>query len=181
MTRETEIAKYPAAYRNSDYRMGKTRFADVIRVLSTLDKGSLLDVGTGRGETLTLAKDYGHAPRRGTEVVPYLLKPPTIVYAEAHALPFADGEFDHVTCFDVLEHLTDEDLAPALREFYRVAKRTVTVSASWKSHSYHGVELHPSARPAEDWHSLIIGTWGGGYRYGNAGKFSGCWQVKKCQ
>lgn len=179
MNRAEEIAKYPAAYRNSDYRMGKTRFADVIRVLSTLEPGSLLDVGTGRGETLTLAKDYKHNPRRGTEVVPYLLKPPVIVYAEAHALPFADGEFDHVTCFDVLEHLVLEDIAPALREFYRVARKSVTVSASWKPHSYHGVQLHPSAMPAEDWHKLIVDTWGGGYRYGNAGKFSGCWQVKK--
>lgn len=180
MTRAEEIAKYSITYRSGDYRMGKTRFADVIRVLKDLEKGSLLDVGTGRGETLTLAKDYGLNPRRGTEVVPFLLKPPVIVYAEAHALPFADGEFDHVTCFDVLEHLTRDDIEPALREFYRVAKKSVTVSASWKPHTYQDMQLHPSAMPAEDWHALILGTWGSGYRHGNAGKHSGCWQVKKC-
>lgn len=176
--REAEVQKYVAAYRHGEYRMGKTRMSDVHRVIGGLFPGTLLDVGTGRGETLTIAKKYGHQVH-GTEVVPYLLKPPVIEYAQAHALPFADGQFDHVTCFDVLEHLVEEDLVAALLEFKRVARQTVTVSACDRSHVYHGVELHVSARPMEAWHSLIVGTWGGGVRNGNAGKHSGLWQLVK--
>ena len=176
--REAEVAKYVDAYRSGDYRMGVTRRADVVRVIARLPKGTLLDVGTGRGETLTVAKAYGHVPH-GTEVVPYLIRPPVIEYAQAHALPFADGSFDHVTCFDVLEHLLEDDLVPALKEFQRVARRTVTVSASDKRHNVKGVELHISARPMDEWEALILGTWGGGFRNGNAGKHSGLWQLVK--
>ena len=42
------------------------------------------------------------------------------------ALPFADGSFDFVGCFEVLEHLPDP--APALRELARVARRGVVLS-----------------------------------------------------
>jgi len=176
--REFEAQKYAVAYRNSDYRMGKTRKLDVHRILAGLVPGTLLDVGTGRGETLTIARGYGHDVH-GTEVVPYLLKPPVIQYAQAHALPFPDASFDHVTCFDVLEHLLAEDLPGALKELHRVARRTVTVSACDRSHVYNGVELHVSARPMDDWHGLITGIWGGGFRNGNAGKHSGLWQLIK--
>lgn len=176
--REFEVAKYVQMYRRPTYAMGKTRRVDVERVMRELPKGTLLDVGTGRGETLSIARAYGHTPQ-GTEVVPYLVKPPRVVYAQAHALPFDDGAFDHVTCFDVLEHLLEVDLVPALREFQRVARKTVTVSACDRSHVVEGIELHISARPFEAWHELITGTWGGGVRYGNAGKYSGCWQLRK--
>jgi ubiquinone/menaquinone biosynthesis C-methylase UbiE len=179
--RQAEIAKYSVQYQNPYYRMGGSRKREIIRVLNELQpKGTLLDVGTGRGETLALAKQYGHAAR-GTEVVPYLLEPELVTYAEAHALPFKDGEFDHVTCFDVLEHLLLPDIHAALSEFARVARHTVTVTASVKSHVVNGVELHPSAMSMEDWTTLILEAWFpcNAYRHGMGGKFSGCWQMRK--
>ena len=115
----------------------------------------------------------------GTEVVPYLLRLPVIVFAHGHSLPFSEGEFDHVTCFDVLEHLLEEDLVPTLKEMQRVARVSVTASACPRSHIYKGVELHISARPMEDWDALIKEAWGGGFRNGNAGKHSGLWQMVK--
>lgn len=45
---------------------------------------------------------------------------------EVSALPFTDGEFDVVTCIEVLEHLTDP--VPALRELMRVARQYVIVT-----------------------------------------------------
>lgn len=177
--RQAEIDKYSVTYRDRDYGMARTRQRDIERILKELRKGSLLDVSTGRGETLKLASGSGFKPVQGTEVVDYLLKPPTVVYAEAHDLPFKDKSFDHVTCFDVLEHLLLDDIVPALQEFYRVARRTVTVSACDRSHVYKGIELHVSAMPMDEWHKLITETWSGGYRHGNAGKYSGMWQIKK--
>jgi SAM-dependent methyltransferase len=41
-------------------------------------------------------------------------------YGTAEAIPFADGSFDLVTAFDVLEHLDDD--VRALREMARVAR-----------------------------------------------------------
>lgn len=179
--RAAEIAKYKVQYRHPGYRLGDARRAEIVRVLSGLPtKGSLLDVGTGRGETLKMAARLGFEPR-GTEVVAYLLVPGVVEYAEAHNLPYADNSFDHVTCFDVLEHLVMDDIRPALLEFARVARHTVTVSAATKSHKINDVELHVSAMPFDAWHELITGTWSAydAYRYGDGGKSSGCWQMRK--
>lgn len=179
--RAAEIAKYHEQYKSSGYRLGKSRRRDIERVLTDLSpKGTLLDVGTGRGETLEIAASKGFSPS-GTEVVSYLLVPGKVTYAEAHRLPFADSSFDHVTCFDVLEHLVREDIEPALREFARVAKFTVTVSAATKSHRVNGVELHVSAMPMDEWEKVILGAWFeyDGRRHGNAGVNSGCWQMRK--
>jgi SAM-dependent methyltransferase len=134
-------------------------------------------VGTGRGETLAYADQAGHGPVQGTEVVPYLLGG-RVSYAEAHAQPFADGQFDHVTCFDVLDHLTEPDIDPALREMYRVAGKTATVSASERSDIRNGRELHISKRPAAQWLELIGRCWPGARIIGTAGA-SPAFQVVK--
>jgi SAM-dependent methyltransferase len=42
--------------------------------------------------------------------------------ASAAALPFSEGTFDYVTCFEVLEHVPEPLRAQALRELYRVLK-----------------------------------------------------------
>lgn len=179
--RAAEIAKYSVQYKAAGYRLGKSREREIQRVFKLLSpRGTVLDVGTGRGETLKIAKSHGFTAR-GTEVVPYLLKPGVVEYAEAHNLPYEDNAFDHVTCFDVLEHLLMEDIRPALHEFARVAKYSVTVSAAVKSHKVDGVELHVSAMPMEDWHNMITGAWAlyDAYRHGNGGVYSGCWQMRK--
>jgi SAM-dependent methyltransferase len=152
--RAREIAKYSVAYSHSDYRMGAERRAFVERQLAG-GSGSLLDVGTGRGETLDIALAAGYSPVLGTEVVRELLHPGAVVYAEAHALPFDDHSFDIVTCFDVLEHLLHDDQAPALRELCRVARRAVIVTAATFSHVFDGVELHPGRREIDEWDALI--------------------------
>lgn len=177
-TRKGEIEAYVQAYASPMYRMGTRRRASVQAILGGLPRGSLLDVGTGRGETLAFAKAAGHGPVMGTEVVPALLAE-DVVYAEAHALPFPDGSWDHVTCFDVLEHLVEDDIEPALREMLRVARRSVTVSASERSDIREGRELHISKRPVKQWLEVITECWGPTARLiGNAGA-SPCFQVVK--
>lgn len=176
-TREGEKALYAEAYKLPDYRMGVRRKAFVRSVLQNLQVGSLLDVVAGRGETVQMAQDVGF-DAHGTEVVESLLSE-RIVYAEGHALPFADGAFDHVTCWDVLEHLVPEDVEPTLRELYRVARKTVTVSASEEPDTaWLGVDLHPSRRPAKEWEDLMRKCWGDVKRIGNAGR-SPAFQVVK--
>lgn len=158
-SRADEIQQYVKAYRKPEYRMGIRRRLAVEALMRKLPKGSLLDVATGRGETLAFAATAGHAPVQGTEVVPELLGE-RVRYAEAHALPFAAGSFDHVTCFDCLEHLTEPDIKPALAEMLRVARKTCTVSVSELSDIREGRELHISKRPRQAWQRLIREVWG---------------------
>lgn len=163
LQRNDEVLAYVDAYRDPKYRMGSRRLADMQRILGGLPKGSLLDVGTGRGETLAFALSIGFGPVVGTEVVPALLREEgslRVTFAHAHALPFADDSFDSVTCFDVLEHLVEDDLLPALREMLRVSRSHCVVSASEDRSLWNGRELHISRRPKDQWLALIREAWG---------------------
>lgn len=151
--RREEIDKYVSAYKSPHYRMGVKRKEDVTRILNSLTQGSLLDVGTGRGETVELADRLGFSAM-GTEVVPGLLGP-NVHYSEAHNLLFEDNQFDYVTCFDVLEHLVEEDVIQSLREMARVSIDRVIVSAADFPHTFNGVEMHISYRSAEEWRKLL--------------------------
>lgn len=157
--RQAEIDRYVHHYKSPRYGMGRRRQHDVQRILKGLRPGSLLDVGTGRGETLRFAERVNHGPVKGVEVVPYLCDGDRVIQGQAHALPFDDNAFDHVTCFDVLEHLIEEDLEPTLRELYRVARVSVTVSASERPSIWEGVDLHISKRPRAEWLKMIRSCW----------------------
>jgi ubiquinone/menaquinone biosynthesis C-methylase UbiE len=122
-----------------------------------------------------MARGFGH-DAHGTEVVPDLCGV-LVTQACAHELPFEDDSFDHVTCFDVLEHLVYDDLIPALRQMQRVARQTVTVSASEVPSIHGGRDLHISAMPAAQWHALLKEAWGvEPDRHGTAGR-SPCWRL----
>lgn len=155
--RAAEIEEYHRQYANPAYRMGSARQRDVNKALVRLrvnQGGSLLDIGTGRGELLTMARNVGFFPVLGTEVVDGLLCGDTI-RAEAHALPFGDEEWDHVFCVDVLEHLLPEDVPAAICEINRVAHKTITISAATRPSMFGGRDLHISARSIEAWNALF--------------------------
>lgn len=177
MNRTEEIGVYNKAYNDPKYRMGVRRKNDVRSIITGLEKGSFLDIGTGRGESLNMAVSAGHSPVAGTEVVKNLLGE-RVVYAEAHNLPFRDGEYDYVTCFDVLEHLVEEDIRPCLKEMYRVSRKSCIVSASDRTSIYKGRELHISRRPIPKWLKLISECWPGAYEFGTAGA-SPCFRADK--
>lgn len=152
--RKAEIAQYSKEYEAPGYRMGQQRKDDVERLLRSAPRGTLLDVSTGRGETLEIAERLGFTDPKGTEVVPALLSD-RVIQAEAHNLPFPDSSIDVVTCFDVLEHLIPEDVGPAITEMVRVARKCVILSASELPSVWNGRELHISRRPASEWEALI--------------------------
>lgn len=147
--RLSEHKKYEAAYKSGGYRMGRDRLRCAREDIAGLE-GSLLDVGCGRGEVLDLAESMD-LTATGAEVVPDLIDGKRVVYGEAYALPFADKSFDHVTMFDVMEHLLPEDAERTVRELARVARQTVTLAISNVSDVRDGVELHINRRPYEDW------------------------------
>jgi hypothetical protein len=154
--RAVEVAKYAAAYANPDYRLGERRRAHIIEHLSLIEKGSLLDVSTGRGEVLDLALSLGHGPVFGTEAVDYLCDPPRIRQALAHCLPFGTRAFDTVTMFDVMAHLLPGDTEVVCAELARVARNRVLLTVHNGPHRYRGVDLHINRRASYDvWHEEL--------------------------
>lgn len=160
--RQFEVNKYPRAYKHPNYRMGDARRRHAQAIVTGFDvRGSYLDVGCGRGEMLKHARALGFERVQGTEVVPSLYEAPDVIMAMAHDLPFDDGEFEVVTCLDVLEHLLPEDTEIVLAELDRVASKHVVVTANNKSSRSLGMELHVNRRPYDEWDQIITDTLAG--------------------
>lgn len=150
-----EKEKYDEAYKHEDYRMGGARKKAARFELMQLPRGTLLDVGCGRGEVLLLAAEMGHRVS-GVEIVDDLIHPPLVEYGDATDLKdFADQSFDYVTLFDVMEHLPAGDDEKAVKSICRVAKEMVILTIANYPHLYRGVDLHINIRPYEEWDALL--------------------------
>lgn len=163
VTRAKEHQKYSDIYaRMPEYRMGGVRKQDAKEDLETLATGSLLDVGCGRGEVLDLADEIGLHPVCGIEVVEHLCDGKRVIHGMLPNLPIKDAAFDHVTCFDVLEHLPPGDETPALYELKRVARRTVIVTANNRQSRdpQTGANLHINIREYSEWEKILNEVFG---------------------
>ena len=151
--RLAEYRKYEKAY-TGVYGMGKARRLAAFSVIDSIQhKGSLLDIGCGRGEVLEYARDKGFSAY-GVDVVPGLFGN-DVGFGEAHDLPFPDNEFDVVTCFDVLEHLLPDDTVDALSEIARVSRKSVILCIANYPSQCNGNDLHINIRPYKEWDELI--------------------------
>lgn len=154
--RKAEFIKYERAYKNPKYRMKGARKIDAEFDLVNLPcRGSYLDVSCGQGDMLEIAERIGFAIVQGTEIIPDLIKG-SVVYAEAHDLPFEDNSFDVVTMFDVIEHLIPGDDEKACRELARVSKKFILITANNKpSFNKAGDDLHINKRDYDEWDNLF--------------------------
>lgn len=95
----------------------------------------VVDLGTGRGELLVCALgagaaravgvDYSSAAvemARHTVEVNGLADRAEVVLADSRRVPLPDGHADLVTMLDVVEHLTDDELAASLSEARRILR-----------------------------------------------------------
>lgn len=103
---------------------------------------SVLDVGCRRGNGLMVVKSMLPEGARlvGCDVVPQFVKVASTrveaVECDAHDLPFKDGEFDVVMCWDTFEHFHHPQLVA--KEMERVAGRYILANC-WiggPTHSY---------------------------------------------
>jgi SAM-dependent methyltransferase len=160
-TRESEAAKYAEMYKDPTYGMPPHRAAAIASILADRPRGSLLDVGTGRGETLDIARSLEYSAVAGTETVDYLVDPSrNIVRGLLPELPIESKTSDTVTCFEVIEHVLPQDVMPALKELERLARDRVIISAATRSDVRGGVELHPSYRSEAEWMETFKAAWG---------------------
>jgi 2-polyprenyl-3-methyl-5-hydroxy-6-metoxy-1,4-benzoquinol methylase len=107
-------------------------------VLRTLQPGSLLDIGSGRGAFLwPLLDAFPLLPVTAIDAdaqrAAHLqavqaggIETLQVHYLDATALPFVDNQFDVVTLLEVLEHIPNADAA--LAEAVRVASRFLLIS-----------------------------------------------------
>lgn len=182
--REREFDKYDWAYANQPrYKMKGERKRDAVRDLAALPgRGSLLDVGCGRGDILDVAVTMGFGPLMGTEVVPSLLVPNRVEYGEVHALPFGDKSFDVVTMFDVMEHLLPGDDELACKELKRVARKHVLLTINNQpSFNKKGDNLHINIRKYRDW-DVRLADWFGQdavvtWLHGDRNYISEAWRI----
>lgn len=158
-SRERELGKYAEAYKQPDYGMTKERYDGIVRLISDIQGVSYLDVSTGRGETLEIARRHGFTVVSGTETVDALLNE-HVEYGILPNLPVPDKSYDVVSLFEVIEHLVPADVEPTLLELTRIAKKHILISAAVAECWLGGVNLHPSARPLEQWQELFTKVWG---------------------
>jgi SAM-dependent methyltransferase len=180
-TRESEIARYVECYKDPRYKMGNRRKDHVQWSLKRIGGGSLLDVSTGRGETMELARRMGFFPVHGTEAVPALCGA-HVTHAMAHDLPFHDDAFDTVTMLDVMEHLLPEDTEAVCKELARVAKSRVILTVCNQPSRFGGADkgdLHINRRDSyEAWHEELRAHFGGNVEWlDNRGSFSEMFEV----
>ena len=148
--RKHERSKYVEIYHNnacgSGYGSTNHGRAAVGYVLSSA-KGEVLDVGCGHNQFAAALRGAGVAAM-GVDFV----CPNADIIAPAHDLPFADGRFDILTCFDVLEHLLPDEVDAVLAEFARVSSRYVfSISTVDSVNRVNGETLHPTVRPKQWW------------------------------
>jgi len=104
----------------------------IFRALSQLEFNSLLDVGMAEGGTAYRIMKTFNVRVEGTDLSDEGCKRAEEIFglrakqADIHALPYADEEFDVVTCTETLEHASDPQ--GAVEELLRIAKQAVIIT-----------------------------------------------------
>jgi ubiquinone/menaquinone biosynthesis C-methylase UbiE len=130
---------------------------------------SLLDVGCGNGantvlfarslpkvagvdvepERLATAREFAEA--NGIDNIEYVI-------SDGLNIPYPDDSFDYVTCFDVLEHVEDEQ--KTMSEIARVlrpgGKLIMSVPNKWYLMEVHGFHFKPDSVP---WNRVPLLSW----------------------
>lgn len=150
-------------YRPLTGKVYRDRLENSVSLLGDKKSEALLEIGYGSG--ILLPELARHTKRlvaidiHGQADQVYRMLDHERIEAELHKcslyeMPFADGEFDALACFSVLEHMTDLD--GALREFARVTRpgavlalgfpiRNIITDTFFRLVGYNPRKLHPSS------------------------------------
>lgn len=131
-----------------------------------------LDVGCGVGHAARFLDDYYESVYGidiSYEAIRTAIKNNSgrgmgFITSDVTKIPLQKHQFDLVTCFDMLEHLTETDIALARAELFRVKKKkgALLLSVSTRSadgKDYMGQNLHRTVRPVAWWKELFKPTY----------------------
>ena len=149
--------EYSAFYTSLGNSVSRTRLTDIneksiqfiVDHINTSDAASLLDVGSGNGYLLSrLDKHQAWQRVAGVDVSHPL--PENQRNIEFHTgllphLPFADNEFDVVTCTHVIEHLIDVE--GSIKELIRVAKNKLFIVIPRQRYYFYTLDEHLNFYP----------------------------------
>lgn len=174
----TEIEKYQGIYRHSAYAFyghsnhGAHAVGLVEKRLSECRVQTLLDVGCGWNEfTKNWRTKHPEIAATGVDFA----CPGADIQAAAKSLPVANKSIGVLTAFDMLEHLTEGEVLPVLREFARVSEAFVfSISYVPSRVKWQGENLHPTVRAKEWWMAQIMAA-GGRNMKENSRYISGQW------
>jgi SAM-dependent methyltransferase len=132
------------------WHVGRLRILDEqVRLVAGGRRLRILNIGCGTGGTVAMLERHGSVVNVDVsdEAIAYMARKgyPGTTKVEGVELPFADGSFDLVAAFDVLEHIEDD--VAALREWRRVLRAggqvLVTVPAlGWLWSEFDEIQHH---------------------------------------
>ena len=110
---------------NSFWFRSKRNLIQVLMQKTKHKNAKILNLGAGTGEDLSVLNQFGDCfivdiEEKALELIPKTLYKEKKV-ADATKLPYRNGFFDIVVCFDVLEHLSNDK--KAVKEIFRVLKK----------------------------------------------------------
>ena len=110
--------------------------------------GSLLDVGCGRGFFLEEVIKLGRYEVAGCDLLEkFAISGGVYHRANVEGLPFADKQFDIVTCNHTLEHVIH--LERAISELKRVARKQLVITVPCQKYHYYTLDLHTHFFPSQ--------------------------------
>lgn len=116
-----------------------------------LDPKSMVDIGAGYNEfikDIRTRTKYDKSKFIGVDIA----CPESDVIASAHNLPFDDEQYDMVVSFDCMEHIPEDEVPLAFKEFHRVGKRIYLMIALAHSPTrIDGEVLHVCIKSPEWW------------------------------
>lgn len=168
-----DVIRREANYNLAENSPGFLNCLEALRTLEGLE-GRSLDLGCGVGFVVELlgspalgleawgADISAVAVERARERLKARTRmpPERIVQLTGQTLPFPDGHFSLVTCFDMLEHLDEPDIAESVREIGRVLRPGGKLfgSVSCRASGYNdlnGENLHRTVRGIDWWVDLV--------------------------
>lgn len=131
----------------------------VMRALSHLDFGSLVDVGGAEGYKAALARELFGADVTSCDLSSEACKRAKEIFGvdgvpvDVQELPFADDQFDVALCSQTLEHVPD--LERATRELIRVSAKAVIITVPHQPREFLARHVREGA-PHAHVHSLDL-------------------------